>query len=110
MISDIAARLNKDEPYARQIVKWKVKEGLNTHRDTNSWGNLAEEASRRIDDPHGQGTDFFKSVFRITDGELAAMKCHIDDPMGVFTDFKITSAFAKAVLHQELDAVDKATR
>ena len=110
VISDIAARLNKDERYARQIVKRKVKEALNTHRDTNSWGNLAEEASRRIDDPHGQGTDFFKSVFRITDGELAAMKCHIDDPMSVFTDFKITSAFAKAVLHQELDAVDKVTR
>ena len=110
VISDIAARLNKDERYARQIVKRKVTEGLNTHRDTNSWGNLAEEASRRIDDPHGQGTDFFKSVFRITDAELAAMKCHIDDPMGVFTDFKITSAFARAVLHQELDAVDKATR
>ena len=33
------------------------------------------------------------------------MKCHIDDPMGVFTDFKITSAFAKAVLHQELDGL-----
>lgn len=110
VVSDIAARLNKDERYAQQIVQRRVKETLNTHRDNNSWSKLAEEAVRRIDDPHGEGVDFFKSVFRITQSELAAMKSHVDDPMSMFTDFKVTSAFAKAALSHALDAVDKATR
>ena len=110
VIEDIAARLNKDGHYAQQIVRRKVKELLNALRDENTWEQLGEEAERRINDPHGEGVDYFKSVFRITKEELAVMKSFIDDPMGMFTDFKITSAFAKAALKTALEDVEKATR
>lgn len=107
-IDEMAAEAGVSPAYIKKALQKGVMERLRELRDTNGWGRHTKEAAARLEqDTRGDGPAFGRSTMNLSAQQVREVYKGIHDPLRIHSSGQVMTAFARVVLAEELEKLEK---
>ena len=107
-IDAMAAEAGVSSAYIKKALQKGVMERLRELRDTNGWGRHTKEAAARLEqDTRGDGPAFGRSTMNLSAQQVREVYKGIHDPLRIHSSGQVMTAFARVVLAEELEKLEK---
>jgi hypothetical protein len=106
-IEDMAEAASVSVAYIQKALQKAVLVRMRELRDADAWGRYTKEAAPRLEDARGEGPAFGRTTMNLSAEQVRAVHKGIHDPLRIHSTGQVLSAFARVLLVEEIDALEK---
>lgn len=106
-IKEMAEAAGVSVTYIQKALQKAVLVRIRELRDANGWSRYTDQAAPRLEDSRGEGPAFGRTTMNLSADQVREVYKGIHDPLRIHSTGQVLSAFARVLLVEELDALEK---
>ncbi|UWQ19732.1 hypothetical protein [Jannaschia sp. M317] len=106
-IDDMAEVAGVSVAYIQKALQKAVLVRMRELRDADDWSSYTDLAAPRLEDSRGEGPAFGRTTMNLSVEQVREVHKGIHDPLRIHSTGQVLSAFARVLLVEELDALEK---
>lgn len=106
-IEEMAEAAGVSITYIQKALQKAVLVRMRELRDADGWSRYTDQAAPRLEDSRGEGPAFGRTTMNLSADQVREVYKGIHDPLRIHSTGQVLSAFARVLLVEELDALEK---